>query len=373
MSNNSSSTNDASWYSQYSPSSSSPKDNESENRSTSNQLVTMINNNSTNLSYISPVYPQILDTQSYPFAQHQLPSISSLFSRNVGFNPQNTGNIMTSSGETLSLVNHSSPAMVQNHQQMLPQQQQQQQQYTILAPSAGSPRNSTMYSQNYAFRQQQHPTYTSYANTRIEKQNKMPLIRHHTSSTDIPNTGSLSLSPHYTDTVESPLSNSLHTTNSSIQMSQASSSSNIQEPAYANNVKTPTFTLTQTSNKPARERKKPTAYNIYYKEEFQNIRKELPDATISDLSREIASRWRAMNKSEQLKYYEQYKSTAELDRKTKRPLNAYHLFCKEKFEQIKREMPDGDVASWSRVAGSMWKQLSKQERNSYYQLANVGN
>ena len=118
-----------------------------------------------------------------------------------------------------------------------------------------------------------------------------------------------------------------------------------------------------------RDRKVPTAYNLYYKEEFSVIRKEHPHTPIAELSSMIAERWRTLSKKEQLKFYDKYKVSKQAEGKKKRPLNAYHLFCKEKFEQIKKDKPDGDVATWSRIAGAMWKNLTIEGQRVYYEKA----
>jgi hypothetical protein len=149
---------------------------------------------------------------------------------------------------------------------------------------------------------------------------------------------------------------------------QSSSSNSSVDTVPANTDKTEA-THSKVVTKKYRDKKAPTAYNLYYKEHFQQVKKDNPDTPMSELSSMVAEQWRMLSKNEQLAYYEKYRQNKGTQEKKKRPLNAYHLFCKEKFEQIKREMPDGDVASWSRVAGSMWKSLEREGQRVYYERA----
>jgi hypothetical protein len=140
-------------------------------------------------------------------------------------------------------------------------------------------------------------------------------------------------------------------------------------PAYTHSINCPTFIIgnPQISKKSTRSRKHPTGYNIFYRQEFHRIHESNPNLQASEVSRLVSSRWREMDKDEKTPYERQSRSSAGI--KKKRPLNGYHIFCKDVFSNIQQQEPSGGVASWSRTAGSMWKQLSPEEQLQYRRRA----
>lgn len=50
---------------------------------------------------------------------------------------------------------------------------------------------------------------------------------------------------------------------------------------------------------------------------------------------------------------------------TKKPLIAYQIFNKEIFETLKRENPSASISEISKMVAAKWKQLSPEEKKKY--------
>jgi hypothetical protein len=161
----------------------------------------------------------------------------------------------------------------------------------------------------------------------------------------------------------------LNTNEEQPQQQQQGSEVEDRNPDYTHSITCPTFIITSaTTKKPTtRGRKQPTGYNVFYKQEFQRVHKSSPQLQASEVSRLVSSKWREMDKAEKSTYETLSKNSGGI--KKKRPLNGYHMFCKEVFARIQQQEPKGDVASWSRTAGAMWKHLSPEDQLWYRQRA----
>ncbi|KAF0971519.1 hypothetical protein FDP41_010195 [Naegleria fowleri] len=53
----------------------------------------------------------------------------------------------------------------------------------------------------------------------------------------------------------------------------------------------------------------------------------------------------------------------------KKPLNAYNIYCKEKYSQFKAENPTLPPNEVSRMVAQSWKNASKQEKQTYFEMA----
>jgi hypothetical protein len=140
-------------------------------------------------------------------------------------------------------------------------------------------------------------------------------------------------------------------------------------PDYTRSINCPTFIISTPaiSKKTTRGRKHPTGYNLFYRHEFSRIHKDNPTLQASEVSKLVSSRWREMEKAEKIPYEKLSRDGA--GNKKKRPLNGYHVFCKEIFHSIRQSEPSGDVSSWSKTAGAMWKKLSPDEQLQYRRKA----
>jgi hypothetical protein len=164
--------------------------------------------------------------------------------------------------------------------------------------------------------------------------------------------------------------NNSATSTSYYQSVSSKEESRTECPDYKHSISCPTFIIKSPaiSKKTTRGRKHPTGYNIFYKREFHRIHKTNPNLQASEVSKLVSSRWREMEKAEKIPYEKLSRDGA--GNKKKRPLNGYHLFCKEVFHSIQKLEPSGDVSSWSKAAGAMWKQLSQEEQQQYRRKAN---
>jgi hypothetical protein len=113
----------------------------------------------------------------------------------------------------------------------------------------------------------------------------------------------------------------------------------------------------------ARVKRPLNAYNIFCKLHFEQVKTENPELSINELSKLMGEKWKAMSTSQKKSYYDKVEHG---QTRYKKPLNSYNLFCKKNFDALKKEFPHKSIHVLSKVIAERWKKLSESEKKVYY-------
>lgn len=108
------------------------------------------------------------------------------------------------------------------------------------------------------------------------------------------------------------------------------------------------------------------AYNIFCKLHFDQVKTENPELSINELSKLMGEKWKSMSASNKKAYYDKVEHG---QTRYKKPLNSYNLYCKKNFEALKKEFPQKSIHVLSKVIAERWKKLSDTEKRVYYDEA----
>ena len=113
--------------------------------------------------------------------------------------------------------------------------------------------------------------------------------------------------------------------------------------------------------------KKPlSGYNSFVKAVFPLFQEEHPDIDKKQITKLIGQKWKSMTEQERQPYIEMAKQSQPI---VKKPLNAYNIFCKEKYPIFKQENPEIPPNEVSRLVAASWKKATKTEKQKYYEMA----
>ncbi|EFC36526.1 predicted protein [Naegleria gruberi] len=113
--------------------------------------------------------------------------------------------------------------------------------------------------------------------------------------------------------------------------------------------------------------KKPlSGYNSFVKSVFPSFQEMYPNIDKKQITKLIGQKWKAMPEDEKQPYIEMARQAQPI---VKKPLNAYNIYCKEKYSIFKEENPDLAPNEVSRMVASSWKKAKKEEKQKYYDLA----
>eukprot|EP00475_Leptophrys_vorax_P006798 TRINITY_DN14248_c1_g1_i1.p1 TRINITY_DN14248_c1_g1~~TRINITY_DN14248_c1_g1_i1.p1 ORF type:complete len:261 (+),score=87.59 TRINITY_DN14248_c1_g1_i1:84-785(+) len=132
---------------------------------------------------------------------------------------------------------------------------------------------------------------------------------------------------------------------------------------------------TPTGDRPARAK---SAYQYFVAERTPALKGEQPDLKLAERSKVLGEEWRHLSEDEKLPYKEQSdadkaskrtaKEKAE-DGKPKRPPTSYLIFTNAMRAQAKADNPDLKMTELSKVMGSMWRDLTDEEKRPYEEQA----
>lgn len=108
------------------------------------------------------------------------------------------------------------------------------------------------------------------------------------------------------------------------------------------------------------------AYNIFCKLHFDQVKTENPELSINELSKLMGEKWKGMSASQKKTYYDKVEHG---QTRYKKPLNSYNLYCKKNFDALKKEFPNKSIHVLSKVIAERWKKLSESEKRVYYDEA----
>ncbi len=112
------------------------------------------------------------------------------------------------------------------------------------------------------------------------------------------------------------------------------------------------------------------AYNIFCKLHFDQVKTENPELSINELSKLMGEKWKAMSASQKKSYYDKVEHG---QTRYKKPLNSYNLYCKKNFDALKKEFPQKSIHVLSKVIAERWKKLSETEKRVYYDEVSLRN
>jgi hypothetical protein len=122
----------------------------------------------------------------------------------------------------------------------------------------------------------------------------------------------------------------------------------------------------ESSTQGSRVKRPLNAYNIFCKMHFDEVKNENPEMSINELSKLMGEKWKAMSANQKKVYYDK----VELGQtRYKKPLNSYNLFCKKNFDALKKEFPNKSIHVLSKIIAERWKKLSESEKKIYYDEA----
>lgn len=138
-----------------------------------------------------------------------------------------------------------------------------------------------------------------------------------------------------------------------------------------------------------------SSYIFYFNSERGKVLKAHPDMSVTDVSKEVGKRWRALKESQKTKFkkiadedklryqkeMENYTPPDPVDEPEKkgkrkkdpnapkRPLAAYTFFFSETRPEVKKENPDMDPREIMREVARRWKAVSAKQRKKFQDLA----
>jgi hypothetical protein len=108
------------------------------------------------------------------------------------------------------------------------------------------------------------------------------------------------------------------------------------------------------------------AYNIFCKIHFEEVKEKNPNMSINELSKLMGEKWKQMSDQEKKVYYDKVENGQP---RYKKPLNSYNLFCKKNFEALKKQYPNHSINVLSKIMGEKWKKLPAVEKQKYIEAA----
>ena len=100
-----------------------------------------------------------------------------------------------------------------------------------------------------------------------------------------------------------------------------------------------------------------TAYGLFFREYYTQLKLSYPSSRFGEMSRLIASKWRRLDKSERKFYKSQVHKRAYSTN--------YGLYFHEEYTEIKASDPNATFGEISTKISRMWDCLSLKEKNSY--------
>lgn len=139
-----------------------------------------------------------------------------------------------------------------------------------------------------------------------------------------------------------------------------------------------------------------TSYMFWSQEERPKLKEEHPHYTFADIARVLGQRWKELSEEEKQPYIdlsntdrdrfvtekqklqesgwlgvgdEDGKKRKKAKKEPKQAASGYQLFCKDKRDTLKSTHPDIKFGDYGKVLGSMWKQLSEDDKKPYEEQA----
>lgn len=201
-------------------------------------------------------------------------------------------------------------------------------------------------------------TETSYIASSQPQQSQLPIRRDSKNSMDdTTTTGSnMLLYPQPNATIASTLSNNNYNSKKRPSVNEYEDNDNGEHQDNASK-------RADLSN---RVKKPISGYNSFVKSVFPTFQEQYPDVDKKQITKLIGQKWKSMSEEEKKPYLEIAKQAQPI---VKKPLNAYNIYCKEKYSQFKAENPTLPPNEVSRMVAQSWKNASKQEKQTYFEMA----
>ena len=111
-----------------------------------------------------------------------------------------------------------------------------------------------------------------------------------------------------------------------------------------------------------------TGFNLYYKKQRIEVKKENPDMSTKDIKMIIISKWKEC--TEDIKSDYDTKALKMLENPIiKKPLSSYMYFNKDVYSKVKNELQDPSFKNISKEVGRKWKLLTSDEKQVYISQA----
>tara|TARA_B100000424_G_C22872920_1_gene464862 strand:- start:252 stop:716 length:465 start_codon:yes stop_codon:yes gene_type:complete len=132
------------------------------------------------------------------------------------------------------------------------------------------------------------------------------------------------------------------------------------------------------SRDPNRPKRPLTAFMRFSKSKRQELKLKYPDKSMTDLSKLIGVAWKAADDLEKRPFQESAASDHELyrkeiekynKRKPKRPRTAYAFFMQTERSKVAKKYPEKNPRELMQYIALAWKQLSKEEKQTYTDMA----
>jgi hypothetical protein len=125
-------------------------------------------------------------------------------------------------------------------------------------------------------------------------------------------------------------------------------------------------------NKPVKK-KNCSSYIIFCQHKRQEIKKENPALSATEVARELGKRWNALGESEKSFFQQLSKGEVELkeekeekeDEKKKKTPSGYIIFCNENRGKVKDKHPSFSPKEITIELGKRWKQLDEKGKDNY--------
>lgn len=116
----------------------------------------------------------------------------------------------------------------------------------------------------------------------------------------------------------------------------------------------------------------PSAYNLFMKAEFKNLKKSDPEIKLADATKRISAMWSQVSMAEKERYKNDAKKLQDAAKKAgltkkkspeeKRPPSAYMMFIKEMYAAVRARFPNDDFSGISRRIAEMWRNVAPDEK-----------
>lgn len=132
-------------------------------------------------------------------------------------------------------------------------------------------------------------------------------------------------------------------------------------------IKSDAFPSSSPVSKKTAPKRPPTAYSLFMRAEYANLKKSNPDIKLPDASRRIASLWKQTPQVDRVRYMNE---SARLmvaygknrPQKEKKPLTAYSMYTKEMFAPVKARYPNDPFAEIVKRISEMWRRMPPEEK-----------
>jgi hypothetical protein len=130
--------------------------------------------------------------------------------------------------------------------------------------------------------------------------------------------------------------------------------------------------------KKAKKEKAPrakSAYQYFVADRSAQLKEDQPDLKLAERSKVLGEMWRQLSDDEKQPFVEQSdadkasKKPAREAGKPKRPPTSYLIFTNAMRGQAKADNPDLKMTDLSKVMGTMWRELSDEEKRPYEEQA----